>query len=656
MGLAAAEAAAQRPAAHLSGRQQLTLSVLWLGLNFQTSALLSIVIPVQITLFVAAGQAGNAQQASFLAWLGAFTGMISLVLTPLVGALSDHTVGGLGRRRPYIALGAVGLLSGAIILAAPTGAPALVLGLTLLTLGGTVATAGYQGLMPDIVPETQRGAASGYIAVMTILGNVGSLILAGLLLAQATGSAGAESAARSGAAIFYFLTGIVVAGSVLITIFGVHETPLLSLPAHAPTFRQRLDAAWLAPWRHHNFRWVFLTRCSVMMGLTLYMTFIAYFFANVEQIANFAAVTAALAVLALVGAAASGYLLGLASDRVGRVWLVCLASACMAAAALAFVVLPVNFPLWQLLPLGVLFGIGYGAYYSVDWALAVDVLPSLNDAGKDMGLWSMASNLPAVLAPAIGGAVFSIAGGIGATRFGYRFIFALAAAFLLAGAVFVLLVREPASRRLLRQRRIAPGWRLAFRTRAGTARGFLRFWPFYEWLWLRVHRVQIVPGAPEGLLRIGFSRYQGQPITLPDGTHIAPGDRIGELHINNPVIARLAQEGHALRLLPLFVISFRALAAWSRTPDFPADVQAVFGFTLLGRACARLGFTLRERPHTLRTWLDRFFMTGLLALYNPSGTGRLRQGNTYGSYPVEVWMSRGELQRRYGADRPSAAH
>lgn len=87
-----------------------------------------------------------------------------------------------------------------------------------------------------------------------------------------------------------------------------------------------------------------------------------------------------------------------------------------------------------------LFGVGYGAYQAVDWALAIDVLPPGGDAAKDMGLWHVALVLPQVLAPALSGALlgllkpWSLLGG-------YAAVFAVSAKWCLLGTVLVSRIR-----------------------------------------------------------------------------------------------------------------------------------------------------------------------------------------------------------------------
>lgn len=432
----------------LTIRDQLILSVFWLSLNAQSAALLPIVIPLQILLFMPPGQVGNAQQALLLGWIATVGAVVSLIMPPVFGMLSDHTRGSWGRRRPYIAAGAFLLVLSALLLAVAGSIALFVVALVIGQVGSNAANASYQALLPDRVSREQRGEASGYMGLMTILGTIGSLSLAAWLLGQVSLTSKGSDVIRHGASLFYVLTGIAIMVGALITVIGIQEIPFVPT-ASAPAwkqermllrFRRWFDANWIAPWRVSNFRLVFFTRFAVMMGLALFMTFIEYYFANVAHATNFVQATAAVALLALVGAICSAFLLGIYSDRVRRAPIVCVSTLLMATASFAFVIAPGSFPLWIL---GVLFGVGYGAYTSVDWALAVDALPQRSTVGKDFAIWGSSTNVAAFLAPAMGSLIIYLVALHAATALGYRLVFAVATLFLLAGALVVLKIRVP---------------------------------------------------------------------------------------------------------------------------------------------------------------------------------------------------------------------
>jgi MFS family permease len=59
--------------------------------------------------------------------------------------------------------------------------------------------------------------------------------------------------------------------------------------------------------------------------------------------------------------------------------------------------------------LGFIFGLGYGTYISVDWALASDVLPNPDENAKAMAVWHVSMTLPQTISPLVAGSILTLA-------------------------------------------------------------------------------------------------------------------------------------------------------------------------------------------------------------------------------------------------------
>jgi len=96
-----------------------------------------------------------------------------------------------------------------------------------------------------------------------------------------------------------------------------------------------------------------------------------------------------------------------------------------------------------LLPLSVVLGVGWGAYYSVDWALACMLLPE-GRAGALMAIWNIGASAPQVAAPIVAGLIVDhVNASVHALGPGYRIVFAMVGAFMILGALGLAFVREP---------------------------------------------------------------------------------------------------------------------------------------------------------------------------------------------------------------------
>jgi MFS family permease len=419
----------------LSQTRQALLSFFWLATNVQWSAILIVTMPSQIKAAV-----GNDTKGSVLGLALGIGAFVSMVAAPAFGALSDRIRLPFGRRKPWVILGTLGNIIGLVGLAfliqpdRPSSLVGWTLAFLLVELFSNVATAPYSAIIPDLVPAEQRGSASGWMGIMTILGLfIGGLM--GFLMEPLGGIRG----------IYFVLMGVMLLG-LLVTTFGVKEPDVPVL--HPFTWREFLRGLY-HPFEYSAFTWVFLNRLLVTMGVYTVQEFLQYFMgdvigspfilAGIGQVADAPEQAVSFFILPLLlGAILSSLLAGILSDRYGRKIMVYISGALMGTVVMVFILFH-SFTLAVLM--GVVFGLGYGAYESVDWALASDVLPSMDDHAKDMGIWHVAMVLPQVIATPIAGFLLDNFQRVGRARYipnlGYTVIFMVAVIYFVLGTVLI---------------------------------------------------------------------------------------------------------------------------------------------------------------------------------------------------------------------------
>lgn len=403
---------------------QFCLSSFWFAYNFHWGALLAIVLPSQITAIV-----GDARKELFNGLIPPLGALLSLVATPLAGVLSDLSSSRFGRRRPFMLVGTLVNVAFLAWLARFTSGSSV--GLFMLCylgvqLGNNWSGGPYAGLIPDVAPPRQRGTASGWLALMTALGTLAGAIAAGQLVR------GGDYGAIYGVIVVTLIVFL------LLTLFGVRERPavgsgVVSLGAIARDFLPRGPA-------YRNFYLVLGTRALVTMGIYSIFTFFQFFMKDIIHSAHPVEQTSYLIAIIIAAGVPTSLIGGVLSDRYGRKPFVYLSGGLMALASIIFI----GVALWPSATftflVGALFGLGYGAYTAVDWALAIDVLPKGGAAAKDMGIWHVSLVLPQVLAPAMTGLTLAALKPSG-ILLGYTVVFVMTALWFVLGTVFVRAIK-----------------------------------------------------------------------------------------------------------------------------------------------------------------------------------------------------------------------
>jgi len=288
-------------------------------------------------------------------------------------------------------------------------------------------------LMSSQVPA---GTANPYVGLFTRKRAVTTMAAAGTLLGVT--AAGALIVGR-GYAPIYLAIAATLAVLCATTLLGVKEKPLVEAPV--PVRARDLAASFLlrGP-RYRDFYFVLFTRALVTMGIYSVFTFFQFFLKDVVRVQNPTRAASYLIGIIIAAGIPTSLLAGALSDHFGRKPLVYWSGGLMAAASLLFIGVGLKPSLAAMLWIGALFGVGYGAYQAVDWALAIDVLPQGNSAAKDMGIWHVSLVLPQVIAPALTGVILSALKSR-SLLLGYTVVFTSTALWFILGTVFVRQIR-----------------------------------------------------------------------------------------------------------------------------------------------------------------------------------------------------------------------
>jgi MFS family permease len=376
--------------------------------------------PIQVLL---------AQQAELVApgdkefVFGLVTGLgsaVSVVASPLFGALSDRTTSRFGRRVPWVLGGALVGAAALLVLAGADSVAVMVLGWCLAQAALNAMYAALTATIPDLVPVRQRGVVGGWVAVSQTLGIVG-----GVGVATVTGGVRAGYVATAAAvvvlAVPYLLRSL--------------DVPLPASLRPLWNLREFVRGFWVSPRGHPDFAWAWLTRFLVNLGNSL-GTLLLYFY--LDDAVGYDDPEAGVFVLTVVYAAfivASTVVFGQWSDRLRRRKVFVIAAGLVTGAAALTLAL---FPTWTGALVGAcVLGVGYGVYLSVDFALCTEVLPAAASRARDLGVINIANALPQVFAPFLGALLITSAGG-------YVSLYLTAAAACVLGSVLVTRIRSVA--------------------------------------------------------------------------------------------------------------------------------------------------------------------------------------------------------------------
>lgn len=350
--------------------------------------------------------------------------LFALIANPLAGRLSDRTTSRWGMRRPWILGGAIVGVGGFMLIGVATSVWVVLIAWCLVQAAMNAVLAAANATLPDQVPAAGRGKVSGIVGITTPLGILGGSFLVNFL---------SDDFSR------FVVPAVIALILAVLFVLVLKDRRLEHKPAQRLTVGQFFGSFVFNPAKHPDFGWTWLTKFFVMFGYAGIATFLPFYLTEQFQLDEQNAISTILLanVASMAAMMISSPLGGFLSDKIGkRRPFVAVAGLIM---VVGLVVLAFAPNVATVIVAQAIIGFGAGSFFSVDLALATQVLPNPDDTAKDLGVLNIANALPQSIAPAIAPGIIAL--GAATALGGYTLWYLVGAVVALAGAVLVYRIK-----------------------------------------------------------------------------------------------------------------------------------------------------------------------------------------------------------------------
>ena len=388
----------------------------------------SLILPIRILDF-----APEAEKNTYLG-LMTFVGLIiAMLLQPVFGAISDRSGFRMGKRRPFIIIGALCLLLFLPGIGLADSYAVIFAIYCVMQISSNAVQGAHQGFIPDMVPEGKKGQASGIKSFVEMLGGVILIYIIGKLMDNYAAGDGDQWLWLS-----LLIPGIILFVCMLVTVFTVKEdsgnknSPFSIKDVIRNTFK--IDIGM-----NRGFLWFLASRLFFFAGLGIIQQFSLYFLMYLG-VPDPASAAARFLILAVVGMLIVVYPAGRLSDKIGRKP-IAITSAFIGAFGVLLIILTKDYNM--IMVAAGFIGVALGGFTSTNWAMAIDMVPAGEEA-RYLGIANMATAGAGALARLIGPVIdFFEKQSLG---LGYQVMLFTCLVFFIVGGLILLRIKEKITR------------------------------------------------------------------------------------------------------------------------------------------------------------------------------------------------------------------